>query len=263
MKPFLQKGNPVWPGRGLWWIFLVVPALASAQRQTVAEFEFFAGANVTRPLGFSPMPTTYQIDNPLTPGIGWQAGALVSLPMRNTGIFFKTGLMGIFRQYSRNAVFAGGSSTASPPGTMPDLMFSDRNARFFDVEVPLFFSYPLRVSDKLQLAPTLGVIPGWRIREQLNFRRDEFFVDGTATTQITEHQTVDVNYNHCGPFNRFSLYGGMQFRYTYESGRTLTVEPHVRVNVLPLFDNGRPNSAAEREALSIGVNLGFLAGTRR
>lgn len=217
---------------------------AQAQFGNVRSTEVFVGSNVTRP--FSSSIPFNQLE--IVPDLGWQVGGMFSFGKLDSKKRIRTGLIFINRQFHTNSVrfgpFDGGNGW----------VLGNKRSVYLDFEVPLLFMRTFAVNSANSLSPSFGVIPGWRISEFYRFKQDFLNSDGT---QILVHTVLRSRFNHKSPFNRLNVYASIQWQHTYGSGRTVTIEPNFRFNVLPFFEN-TILSGPEDETISFGLNVGVL-----
>lgn len=216
------------------------------QFRRVQSLEVFVGSNVTRILTAPTGP--YPVEKSLVPGLGWQAGAVAHLGKANSKLRMRTGLIAIYRHYHDHFLFfqdldAGGY-----------WITRSKQNHYHDLELPILFTREFSLSRAVKICPTIGVVPAWRLRELYKIRSDLLFPDGT---QVVFQRTIRSRFNHKGPFNRFNFYASFQWQHTYESGRTLIVEPSFRFNIQPFFE-GSGLSGPEDETISFGLNVGVL-----
>ncbi len=216
------------------------------QFRRVQSLEVFVGSNVTRILTTPTGP--YQVEKSLVPGLGWQAGAVAHLGKANSKLRMRIGLIAIYRHYHDHFLFfqdldAGGY-----------WITRSKQNHYHDLELPILFTREFSLSRAVKICPTIGVVPAWRLRELYKLRTEGLFADGT---QLVDQLTFRSRFNHKGPFNRFNFYASFQWQHTYESGRTLIVEPSFRFNIQPFFE-GSGLVGPEDETISFGLNVGVL-----
>lgn len=225
-------------------LFSLVFLSSQAQFRSIQSIELSVGSNVTR----SVIPPTgmYMHNDNLVPGLGWQLGAMINLGKVVQKTRVRTGLTVIYRHFQTNFV--------SFFDTNNEWYLKNERSEYHDVEVPLLLMRPFSLNHSNAFAPALGFIAGWRISELYRWRREYLRMDGVQTV---ENIVLRSRFNHKGPVNRFNFYASFQWQHTYESGRTLVVEPSFRFNILPLFE-GSGLSGPEDETVSFGLNVGVL-----
>ena len=182
------------------------------------------------------------------PGLGWQAGAVAHLGKANSKLRMRIGVIAIYRHYKEHLIFFQGFDTGD------FWVLSNQKNQYHDLELPVLLTREFSLSRAVKICPTIGVVPAWRLRELYKIRSDLLFPDGT---QVVFQRTIRSRFNHKGPFNRFNFYASFQWQHTYESGRTLIVEPSFRFNIQPFFE-GSGLVGPEDETISFGLNVGVL-----